>query len=211
MATSHKAWRLAEATVKAWRKLFNKQQQESTGRIVTVQSEGVPLVQMIGRGVRLDSLPAVELSGGQVRMVGRGKLINPHQMPVELSAGYTLDIAELSIGGALVVDKVTLADFLASGHPAAEAHRQRVAMIRLRESLDKRLMAMRTGRGWLFYRKERVIDSGMGCLSHVKQLVTPATHIPANKRPRGKAYRRALDREVAVGWYAPQPRHEDSL
>lgn len=189
MATSHKARRLAEATVKAWRKMFNKQQQESTDSILTVKSEGVPLVQLIGRGKR----------------------INPHQMPVELSAGYTLDIAELSVGGALVVDKVTLADFLASDHPAAEVHRQRVAMFQLAGTLDRRLMSMRTGRGWLFYRKERVIDSGMGRLSHVKQLVTPATHIPANKRPRGKAYRKALDREVAAGWYVPQPRHEESL
>lgn len=173
---------LAEAAARAWRRVFGKPD-------AVVKSEGVPMVQMIGRGKR----------------------INPHQIPVELSAGYRLDIAELSNGGALVVGRETLSEFMASDHPAAEAHRQRVAMIRLRDSLDKRLMITRTGRGWLFYRKERVIDSGMGCLSHVKQLVTPATHIPANKRPRGKAYRRALDREVAVGWYAPQPRHEDSL
>lgn len=173
---------LSEAAARAWRRVFGKPD-------AVVKSEGVPMVQMIGRGKR----------------------INPNQMPVELSAGYRLDIAELSGGGALVVGSETLSEFMASDHPAAEAHRQRVAMIRLRESLDKRLMTTRTGRGWLFYRKERVIHSGMGELMHVKQLVTPATHVPANKRPRGKAYRRALDREVAVGWYAPQPRHEDSL
>lgn len=119
--------------------------------------------------------------------------------------------ADLSGGGAMVVDGGTLSDFLASDHPAAEAHRQRVAMFQLRDTLNSRLTSIRTGRGWLFYRKERVIDSGMGVLSHVKQLVTPATHIPANKRPRGMAYRKTLDREVAAGWYAPQPRHEESL
>lgn len=192
MGKSKRAGRLAEATVKAWqewRKMFGKQQQESTGRIVRVKSDGVPLVQLIGRGKR----------------------INPHQMPIELSVGYRMDIPEISCSVALVVDKVTLDDFIASDHPAAEAHRQRDVMFQLREALDKRLMSIRTGRGWLFYRRERVIDSGMGQLRHVKQLVTPATHVPANKRPRGKAYRKALDREVAAGWYASQPRHGESL